>query len=73
MPLHRGLMSGAMSASRIRTMGRRSGVRELNHLATGPAPAYGILKTKRKVASWSELSGSFEIGLCDLVVVAGSF
>ena len=31
-------MSGAMSGPRIRTLGRRSGVRKLNHSATEPAP-----------------------------------
>ena len=40
MPPQRGLMSGAMSTPRIQTsetLGRHSGVRELNHSATGPA------------------------------------
>ena len=39
--IQHGLTSGAMSAPRIRTgetLGRRSGARELNHSATGPAP-----------------------------------
>ena len=33
-----GLVSGAMSAPRIRALGHRSGAHELNHWATGPAP-----------------------------------
>ena len=40
-PPQHGMMSRAMSAPRIQTgetLGRRSGVWELNHLATGPAP-----------------------------------
>ena len=40
LPQH-GLMSGAMSAPRIRTgetLGRGGGSRELNHSATGPVP-----------------------------------
>ena len=40
-PPQHGLMSGAMSAPRIRTsetLGHRSGARELNHSAMGPAP-----------------------------------
>uniref|UniRef100_A0A9L0RGG0 Single-strand-selective monofunctional uracil-DNA glycosylase 1 n=1 Tax=Equus caballus TaxID=9796 RepID=A0A9L0RGG0_HORSE len=41
MPPQRGLMSGAMSVPRIHTsetLGHRSGVREVNHSATGLAP-----------------------------------
>ena len=38
MPPQRGLMSGAMSSPRIRTLGRRSKAHELNHSATEPAP-----------------------------------
>ena len=41
-----GWMSGAMSAPGIRTgetLGRRSGVRELNRSATGPAPMTSFL------------------------------
>ena len=38
MPPQRGLTSSAMSALRIRTLGRRSGVCELNQLATELAP-----------------------------------
>ena len=33
-----GVMSGAMSVPRIRTLGRRSGACELNHSAMEPAP-----------------------------------
>ena len=42
MPLQRGLMSSAMSAPKIRTgktLGCRSGAREISHSAMGPAPA----------------------------------
>ena len=45
-PLQRGLTSGAMSAPRIRTLGRRSGARELNHSATEPAPQPNVLIVK---------------------------
>ena len=40
-PQH-GLTSGAMSAPRIQTLGHRSRARELNHLATEPAPEVQI-------------------------------
>uniref|UniRef100_A0A9L0RV82 Potassium channel tetramerization domain containing 19 n=1 Tax=Equus caballus TaxID=9796 RepID=A0A9L0RV82_HORSE len=46
-PPQRGLTSGAMSAPRIRTsetLVACSGVLELNHSATGPAPFYFFLK-----------------------------
>ena len=42
MPPQRGLRSGAVSAPRIRTLGRRSGARELNHSATEPAPGIAL-------------------------------
>ncbi|XP_046524453.1 bifunctional peptidase and arginyl-hydroxylase JMJD5 isoform X4 [Equus quagga] len=45
-PPQRSLMSGAMSAPRIRTLGRCSGARELNHSATEPAPSFHILNSK---------------------------
>ena len=38
MPRQHGLMSGAMSAQRIRTLGCWSGARKLNHSATGLTP-----------------------------------
>ena len=60
----RGLMSGAMSVPRIRTgetLRRRSGVRELNHLATGPA--LGIL-TSNPLEVVFKAMGSFLTGIC---------
>ena len=48
----RGLTSGAMSAPRMRTsetLGCSSGVRELNHLAMGPAPISFYLSVLRKL------------------------
>ena len=43
MPPQRGLTSDAMCEPRIRTLGHPSGVRELNHSATEPAPYPHIL------------------------------
>ena len=54
LPQH-GLMSGAMSAPRIRThesLGRWSRGRELNHSATGPAPSYPLLKWLLSFLHW---------------------
>ena len=45
-PPQSGLSSGAMSAPRIRTLGRRSGARELKHSAMGPAPQVTIFLKK---------------------------
>ena len=48
----RGLMSGAMSAPRIRTgetLGRQSGAHELNHSAMGPAPRGSFSKVMKAV------------------------
>ena len=44
MPPQRDLTNGAMSAPRIRTLGRRSGARELNHSAMELAPGQHLLK-----------------------------
>ena len=49
-------MSGATSKPRSqtgKTLGRRSGVRELNHLATGPAPqTLSFIKDVHKCSTW---------------------
>ena len=50
MPPQQGLMSGAMSAPRIRTgetLGRRSEAPELNHSATRPAPVCGYFTREK--------------------------
>ena len=46
MTLQHGLMSSAMSASRIQTvetLGCQSGARKLNDLATAPAPSISLI------------------------------
>ena len=48
MPPQRGLMRGAVSPPRIRTLGRRGGARELNHSATEPAQCLYLLSEEVK-------------------------
>ena len=65
LPQH-GLMSGARSVSRIwtgKTLGHWSGVRKLNHLATGPAP-WGSFFTRPwlEPSLWGEWVGQPALG-----------
>ena len=84
MPPQYGLMSGAMSAPRIQTsetLGFQSGVRELNHSATGLAPICSSLPTPQGEQSsgtqlafdQKELLWQFIISQCVLKLVRISF